>query len=334
MTGGAAEALVAVEDLSIAVGDDGVEAVRGVSFSIRHGEIVGLVGESGSGKTLTTRAILGMLPDGCGLASGRIAFDGVDLTATDRDSWRELRGRRIGAVFQDPGSYLNPSLTAGVQLVEVLRVKRGMGRAEAREQALALLRSLGLRDAERVFGQLPGQLSGGMVQRLLIAVAIACDPDFLIADEATTALDVTVQAEVVEILRELNRERGLAMLFVSHDLALVADLCDVLVVLYGGEIVEMGPTDRVVAQPRHPYTAALLQIASLGAPRDGAEERLQVIAGRPPAPGEVRVGCRFAARCPLAVPTCVAADVALVEQQPGRWARCLRSEELVEGARR
>jgi len=252
--------LLRVRDLRITVAG-GAEAVRGVSFDVAPGEAVGLVGESGSGKTLTCRAVLGVLAPGCAVAGGSVEFDGRELTGLSRKEWTALRGTGIAAVFQDPASYLNPSLTVGGQLAEVLRVKRGLGRRAARERALELLTSMELRDPARVYGQYPHELSGGMLQRVLIAVAVSCEPRLLIADEATTALDVTVQAEVLELLNRLRAERGLSVVLVSHDLAVVAETCDRVAVLYHGEIVETGPTAEVLAAPRHPYTRELLREA-------------------------------------------------------------------------
>jgi peptide/nickel transport system ATP-binding protein len=328
------DCLVAVDGLTVSVphGNGTADAVRDVSFTIAPGEIVGLVGESGSGKTLTCRAILGILPPGCEVASGRISFAGKDLAHLSRSEWQRLRGRTIGAVFQDPGSYLNPSITVGEQLAEVLRVKLGMRRRAAKAHAVELLGSLGLRDPELVYKQLPGELSGGMLQRVLIAIAICCDPTLLIADEPTTALDVTIQAEIVELLGQL-RDSGLAILFVSHDLPLVAGLCDRIVVFYAGEVVEMGDAKDVMARPLHPYAQALLGIAAASAAGGSGHEALPLIAGRPPHPGEIDAGCPFVSRCEYAMPDCVAQHVRLLELEPGRWVRCVvRQAALATGS--
>ncbi|MEV6864789.1 ABC transporter ATP-binding protein [Streptosporangium subroseum] len=318
----APEALLRVRDLRVTVSAGRAEAVRGVSFEVAPGEAVGLVGESGSGKTLTCRAILGALAPGCAVSSGEIEFGGHDLNRANRREWLAIRGGRIGAVFQDPASYLNPSLPVGDQLSEVLRVKLGLGRREARERAVELLTAMGLNDPARVYGQYPHELSGGMLQRVLIAVAVSCDPELLIADEATTALDVTVQAEVLELLARLRAERGLSIVCVSHDLAVIAALCDRIVVFYGGEIVESGPTEEVLANPRHPYTEALLRVASVG---DWGRRTLEVIPGQPPPAGADLPGCRFAARCALAVDACSSAPIPLSVHPDGREVRCLRA---------
>jgi peptide/nickel transport system ATP-binding protein len=319
-----------VDGLHITVGGGRAEAVREVSFRVGPGEAVGLVGESGSGKTLTCRSVLGVLAPGCAVSAGRIALAGVDLTTLSPRGWQAVRGGRIGAVFQDPASYLNPSLTVGRQLAEQLRTRNGLGRAAAAEQAVRLFAAMGLHRPEVVYHQYPHELSGGMLQRVLIAIAVAGDPDLLVADEATTALDVAVQAEVLELLARLRAERGLALLMVSHDLAVVAEVCDRIVVFYAGEIVEDGPTAEVIAAPRHPYTEALLRVASLG---DWRRRELEVIAGRPPQPGEAPPGCRFADRCRYATPDCAGRGVPLSEVD-GRRVRCLRAGDLaLAGAR-
>ncbi|MFE4196680.1 ABC transporter ATP-binding protein [Paenarthrobacter sp. NPDC056912] len=239
--------------------EDGTELVKGVSFTVHHGQTLGIVGESGSGKSLTCRAILGILPDGLAVTSGSIRFGRHELTAFEPKDWRPLRGSRISAVFQDPASYLNPSLTVGNQLSEALRATLGMSRKAAKTRGLELLRHLGLHDADAVYRQYPFELSGGMLQRVLIAIAVSASPELLIADEATTALDVTVQAEVLDLLEDLQTELGLALVLVSHDLAVVAQACDHIIVMRDGHIVEAGPTAQVLTQPSHPYTRLLVE---------------------------------------------------------------------------
>jgi peptide/nickel transport system ATP-binding protein len=234
------------------------DLVRGVTLEVPRRGSLGIVGESGSGKSLTCRSILGILPPGLTVAGGSIHFDGIDLSALSYNDWLPLRGNRIAAVFQDPASYLNPSISVGKQLVEVLRIKSGLGKRAAFTRAIELFTSMGLRDPEAVFWQYPFELSGGMLQRVLIAIALSGDPDLLIADEATTALDVTVQAEVLDVLSDLKNSRDLALILVSHDLAVVAQVCDTVIVMKDGEIVEAGPTDRVLRNPQHPYTQLLV----------------------------------------------------------------------------
>ncbi|WP_026425692.1 ABC transporter ATP-binding protein [Actinokineospora inagensis] len=237
---------------------DGREVVKGVGFELAPGRVVGIVGESGSGKTLTCRAVLGILPPLFEVAAGAIHVAGKDVAALSRAELTELRGSTISAVFQDPASYLNPSIPVGPQVAEVIRVKKGAKRREARRRATELLAAVHLRDPELVYTQYPHELSGGMLQRVLIAAAIAAEPRVLIADEATTALDVTVQAEILDLLADLRDSTGLAIVLVSHDLAVVAQLCDEVLVMREGEVVEQGPTEQVLHNPRHDYTRLLV----------------------------------------------------------------------------
>lgn len=252
------DVVLRLDDVRIAGRHTGAEVVHGVSFELRAGSAVGIVGESGSGKTLTCRAAMGILPAVFELSAGSIELRGRDIRGfTDRD-WRAARGTEITAVFQDPGSYFTPSARIGRQISEVLRVKRGAGRAEARRQAIELLATVRLRDPERVYRSYPHELSGGMLQRALIASAIALEPRVLIADEVTTALDVTVQAEILDLLEDLREEHGLALVLVSHDLAVVAQATDEVLVLRGGEVVEHGPSERLLRTPEHAYTRLLV----------------------------------------------------------------------------
>ena len=267
-----AEPVLRVEGLRVTVNGGRTEAVHGVSFEVGRGEIVGLVGESGSGKTLTCRAVTGLLAPGCERSAGTVELLGqgdtpsVDLATLDRAGWNKIRGTRIGIVFQDPASYLNPSIHVGKQLVEAIRVHSALSRSAARRRAIELFASVGLREPETVYRQYPHELSGGMAQRVLIAIAISGDPDLLIADEATSALDVLVQAEVLDLLRGLVRDRGLALLLVTHDLAVVAELCDRVLVCDRGRIVEQGPATSVVTAPTQPQTRRLLDAARVWQP--------------------------------------------------------------------
>ncbi len=320
-------AALTVRDLSVTVGAGRARAVLGVSFTVGRGESVGLVGESGSGKSLTCRAVLGLLPPGCEVAEGTAALGATELTGLDRRRWDAVRGRRLGAVFQDPASYLNPSLTVGRQLAEQLRVGLGLSRGDAHARAVELFTAVGLRRPAEVYHRYPHELSGGMQQRVLIAIALACGPELLIADEATTALDVVVQAEILELLRESRATGGSALLLVTHDLAVVADTCDRVLVMYAGQIVEDGPTAEVLGAPAHPYTEALLRVASIG---DWERRDLTVIPGRPPEAGADLPGCRFADRCAYASDACTAEPVPLSAVGQGHVSRCLR---VVDSAR-
>jgi ABC-type glutathione transport system ATPase component len=252
-------ALVEVSELRIAVDGGRREVVHGVDVEIPRGGSVGFVGESGSGKTLICRSLLGLLPPGVEVTGGDLRYDGRDLGGLTERQWRGLRGTDLAAVFQDPASYLNPSIRVGHQLAEVLRVRMGMRRREAKHRAVELLERLGLHRPALVYGQYTNELSGGMLQRVLLAIALAAEPDLLIADEATTALDVTIQAEVLDVLTELRQTTGLTLLVVSHDLAVVAQLCERVYVLQDGRVVEHGPTGDVLTEQRDPYTRQLLE---------------------------------------------------------------------------
>ncbi|MEU3063719.1 ABC transporter ATP-binding protein [Streptomyces subrutilus] len=256
--GPTAPPVLSVRDVRITDHVTGREIVHGVSFDLVPGRTVGIVGESGSGKTLTCRAALGILPPHFEITGGSVEIAGTDIAALTPRQWTSLRGATISAVFQDPASYLNPSLRVGPQIAEVLRVKKGLGRREARRRTVELLRAVHLRDPELVYRQYTYELSGGMLQRVLIAAAICAEPRILIADEATTALDVTVQAEILDLLADLRESAGLALVVVSHDLAVVAQLCDEVLVMRRGHVVEQGPTRTVLHHPRHEYTRLLI----------------------------------------------------------------------------
>lgn len=249
---------VASAENLVITASDGTELVHGVSVSVRPGEAVGIVGESGSGKTLTCRALLGIVPAGLRITGGSIRIADQDLTGASERTWRTLRGTKVAAVFQDPASYLHPAIPVGAQLEETLRVTAGVPRRQARERARELLDDLGIRRVDLVLRQRVAQLSGGMLQRVLIAMALAADPAVLIADEATTALDVTVQAELLDLLKRLRTERDLALILVSHDLAVVAQVCERVQVFRDGRVVEAGATSRVLRAPGHPYARELL----------------------------------------------------------------------------
>ena len=254
--GDTAQALVEIANLHIDA-ESGAQLVRGVSLRVPRGASVGILGESGSGKTMTVKSLLGVLPGGVSVTGGSITFDGRDLTAGEA-SWKDLHGRRIGTVFQDPATWFTPHLSVGAQVDEVLRNTLGLSRSEAATTRAELLAHVGLRDVGRVAGQYPHELSGGMLQRILLAIAVSGEPDLLVADEATTALDVTVQAEVLALVRRLRREHELTVLMISHDLAVLAHSCDYLYVFRRGVVVEQGPTDAVLRAPQHPYTRTLV----------------------------------------------------------------------------
>jgi oligopeptide/dipeptide ABC transporter ATP-binding protein len=320
--------LLQVRDLSVcfpgAAGETPI--VRGVSLAVRAGEIVGLVGESGSGKSLTALATLGLVPAPGRICGGSIRLEGRELVGLREAELRPVRGGRIGLVFQEPAAALNPVLRVGTQIVEAIRAHHPASRAEARRRAVELLRRLSLPDAERRMRDYPHQLSGGQRQRVLVAIALAAEPSLLIADEPTTALDVTVQAQVLELFVELRRSLGLGILLITHDLAVVAETCDRVVVLYAGRVVEEGPIREVFEAPAHPYTRALLaSLPRVGspAPRGG----LPTIPGQVPAPERLPSGCPFHPRCPDARPDCSAREPEWVSTGAGRGARCVLLED-------
>jgi oligopeptide/dipeptide ABC transporter ATP-binding protein len=303
--------VITVEDLTVAFPSRAgtSEVVRGVSFEVRPGERLGLVGESGSGKSLTARAVMQLLPPPGRVAAGRIRLGDTDLAQAGRPS--RWRGTQVAMITQDPLSSLNPLVRIGVQLTEMLRFHRGLSRAAARSRAGELLAAVGIPDPARALTQFPAVLSGGMRQRVALAIAISCDPRLLIADEPTTALDVTIQAQVLDLLEQMTAEHGSAVLLISHDLGVVATFCDRLLVMYGGRIVESGPTAEIVSRPAHPYTRALL--ASVPSMTGDLPRRLASIPGSPPAGGTWADGCAFAPRCPIARDICRATDPDLTD---------------------
>jgi peptide/nickel transport system ATP-binding protein/peptide/nickel transport system permease protein len=299
--------LLDVRDLTVAVGGpDGPALVTGVSFALPPGTVFGLVGESGCGKTMTARALPGLLPEGVEVTGGSVWFAGRDLAGLPDKELRAIRGREIAVISQEPMVALDPMFSIGYQLTQPIRRFRGVGRAEARRIAAELLGQVGIVDAGRMLRSYPHQLSGGMAQRVCIALALTGSPKLLIADEPTTALDVTVQAEILSLLRALVRTTGLSVIIVSHDPGVVADLCDEVAVMYAGQVVESGTVAEVLGQPAHPYTAALLAANPHVAEGLPVPERLPSIPGTVPAPPDWPAGCRFASRCSLATAECAA----------------------------
>ncbi|MBN8631466.1 MAG: ABC transporter ATP-binding protein [Rhodobacterales bacterium] len=306
--------LLDIRGLSVALPLPGgaIHALRHVDLSVDRGRIHGLIGESGCGKTMTAMALLGLLPRGARLSADSFRFDGMALA----DVAESLRGRRIALISQDPAAALNPVLTIARQMDDVLRAHHALPRAERRARAVELLAATGLPDPARVLKSYPHQLSGGMQQRVVIAQALATGAEFLIADEPTTALDVTVGAQVLALLRRLVAERGLTVLMITHDMDVVAEVCDSATVLYAGNSVEDGPTDQLLSQPRHPYTRALLAALPDSAPNGG---RLAAIEGRIPPPQQAITGCAFAPRCPHALPACTEAPPPERVEGAHRW---------------
>jgi len=298
-----------------------VAAVSEAGLSIRPGEIVGLVGESGSGKTLTCRSVIRLVPWPGRITAGHIEFDGRDVLAMNAKELRDLRARHVGMIFQDPFTSLNPVFRIGAQVMETLRLNLGVGKSEARTQMLALLRDVGIPDPERRALSYPHEFSGGMRQRVMIALATASQPRLLLADEPTTALDVTTQAQILALLVRLSKKRDMAVLLVSHDFGVISQVCDRVAVMYGGYIVESGPIDVLHRQTEHPYTRALLDaVPRLEAA--GQRTRLPGISGAPPQPTDLPSGCVFQPRCRFARPGCEEVTMALEQVGPGHETAC------------
>ena len=329
-------ALLEVTNLSVQFDtpDCAVTAVNGLSFELDRGQTVGIVGESGSGKSQTVLAMMGLLASN-GRASGSALFDGQDLLSLSPRALNRIRGNRVAMIFQDPMTSLNPYLTVERQMTEVLELHKGMTRAQARVRAVQALDAVKIPEAARRLGMYPHEFSGGMRQRVMIAMALLCEPDVLIADEPTTALDVTVQAQIIALLRELQREHGTAIVMITHDLGVVAGLCDQVMVLYGGRVMEQGSAESIFYQPTHPYTVGLLgAIPRIG--QDG--NTLLAIPGAPPNMAHLPPGCPFSERCSWAEPRCAGDRPTLISvpEQAGVMRACHRSPDqiahLTEGA--
>jgi peptide/nickel transport system ATP-binding protein len=300
------------------------QATRKIDFDIAPGERVGIVGESGCGKTITGLSIARLLPNNFAGLDGSILFDGIDLASCSARAMRAIRGRRIAMIFQEPMSALDPVFTVGHQIAETLRVHTGIAKEEARAKTLDMLRRVGIASPERRIDDYPHQLSGGMRQRVMIAAALICGPQLLIADEPTTALDVTVQAQILQLLRDLSATSNTALMLITHDLGVVAETCTRMITMYAGEVIEDSAVDDVLVQPLHPYTSGLLRSLPHLTPRGG---KLPSIPGRVPSILDMPNGCRFKARCPHAVEGCEA-EQELYDAGGGRKVRCWRFREL------
>jgi peptide/nickel transport system ATP-binding protein len=317
--------LLTIENLQVTFRGDNnriTHAVDGVDLEVARGDTLGIVGESGCGKSVTALAVMGLLPTQSAQVSGRVTFDGTDLLHLSDRALRDLRGNRLAMIFQEPMTSLNPSYTIGEQISEALVRHRGLSQRDARERAVALLARVHIPSPAERFDDYPHHLSGGMRQRAMIAIALACGPQLLIADEPTTALDVTIQAQILDLLRELKEEIGAAIVLITHDLGVVAEVCDEVAVMYAGQIVERAPVEALFDRPGHPYTVGLLG----SIPRlDRRVERLAAIEGMVPNMTAPPAGCRFAPRCPLAIDACRAAPPPIVQLGNGHWTRCIRA---------
>jgi oligopeptide/dipeptide ABC transporter ATP-binding protein len=304
-----------------------VRAVDGVSFDVSRGEAVGLVGESGSGKSMTLRAILGVLPPEARATAGQVVLDGTDLLQLNQASLNRLRGPKISMIFQEPMSALNPVMRVGWQIAEGPQVHLGYNRARAAERALELMRRVGIPDPERRFRAYPHEFSGGMRQRVMIAIALSCEPEIILCDEPTTALDVTIQDQILRLLARLCRESGVSLVFVTHDLPVVAQICQQIAVMYGGQLVERGDVRDVLLDPRHPYTLGLVRSAP---DFEYVRESLLPIPGAPPSLISPPSGCRFHPRCEFAEEDCRMTETPLRLLPGGRETACLYPERCVE----
>jgi oligopeptide/dipeptide ABC transporter ATP-binding protein len=323
------EPILEVRDLhvQIATRRGVVRAVDGVSLEVPRGEAVGLVGESGSGKSMTLRAMLGVLPPEARVTSGQILLDGVDLVPLGNSQLNRIRGPKISMIFQEPMSALNPVMRVGRQIAEGPEVHLGYSRSRAAERALELMRRVGIPDPERRFRAYPHEFSGGMRQRVMIAIALACDPEIILCDEPTTALDVTIQDQILRLLSRLCRETGVSLVFVTHDLPVVAQVCQHLAVMYGGQIVERGDVRDVLLDPRHPYTLGLVRSAP---DFEYVRESLVPIPGSPPSMITPPAGCRFHPRCEFAEEDCRVTETPLRLLPGGRATACLHYERCLE----
>jgi oligopeptide/dipeptide ABC transporter ATP-binding protein len=319
-----ARPLLEVDGLTVGFQVEGTtrHPVAGISYSLEAGRTLGVVGESGCGKSLTALALMGLVPPP-GQVTGRIRFAGSELIGQPETAWRNLRGNRIAMVFQEPMTALNPVMPVGTQIAEVMVLHQDLAWPAARDAAVGLLEAVGIPSPRQRAGAYPHQLSGGMRQRAMIAMALACRPALLIADEPTTALDVTIQAQIIELMQELQAEIGMAIQFISHNLAVVSELADEIIVMYAGRVVERAPAAALFEAPRHPYTRGL--IATLPDP-ERRQVRLPVIPGGVPRIDTAARGCRFADRCPLADAACRATEPPLDPVGPDHWAACFKAE--------
>jgi oligopeptide/dipeptide ABC transporter ATP-binding protein len=316
--------LLEVKDLSISfkTPSSPLKVVNGINLTLEEAEVLGLVGESGCGKSLTALAIMGLLPMNS-LAEGTIWFKGRNLLSLEKGSMRRIRGREISMIFQEPMTSLNPVLTIGYQVAEVMTTHLGLSRSEAMERSVDLLRAVKIPSPDLRVKEYPHQMSGGMRQRVMIAMAIACSPSLLIADEPTTALDVTIEAQILELLKQIRERQNMAILLITHDIGVIAENAERAAVMYAGRIVEITWVRELLENPKHPYTMGLLE----SLPRKRGVP-LKPIPGSVPRPDELPPGCKFSERCKYSIPGCLREEPALREINAGHFARCIRSEEI------
>ena len=311
--------------------DGVVKAVDGISYEIEEGEVVGIVGESGCGKSVGAMSIMRLIPQPPGrIVDGEVLFEGEDLVNLDDKEMREIRGNKIAMVFQDPMTSLNPVLTIGRQLTETLELHQDMNKEQAAERAAELLTMVGIPDARQRLDDHPHQFSGGMRQRVMIAMALSCNPKLIIADEPTTALDVTIQAQILELMRDLSEELGTAQIIITHNLGVVARYADRVIVMYAGRIVETASAVEIYKNPLHPYTIGLLKSVPRLDASDDERVRLEAIEGQPPNLGDLPQGCNFAPRCRFATDECLVDDPELKSVESNHFSACIRAEEIKE----
>ena len=305
--------------------DEGVaRAVDGVSYTLERGETLGVVGESGCGKSVTALSILRLIPDPPGkIVDGEILFEGINLLDLSPAEMRRIRGNDVSMIFQEPMTSLNPVFTIGNQIAEAVRLHQGLSKKEALQKAIEMLELVGIPAPERRVHEYPHQLSGGMRQRAMIAMALSCNPKVLIADEPTTALDVTIEAQILDLMRNLQHELGTAIIMITHDLGVIAEMAKKVVVMYAGKVVEQAPVEQLFGEPNHPYTQGLLQsLPRVDKDASGAKRRLQEIPGIVPSLLHLPPGCKFASRCPKAMPICEEEEPALVQIGPQHYSAC------------
>lgn len=322
--------LLRVENLELLIETESgpINPITDISFKLNAGETIGIVGESGSGKSLTALSILRLIPRGNSrITRGKVFFHGEDLTQYSEKQMRFIRGDRISMIFQEPMTSLNPVFTVGDQIMEPLIEHQKMSKKEAKQKAISLLYDVRIAEPETRLGQYPHQLSGGMRQRVMIAMALACSPDLLIADEPTTALDVTVQAQILELIKEISKSRGMSVMLITHDLGVVSEVCDNVIVMYAGQIVESASVETIFADPQHPYTRALLKCIPT---METEDEELFVIEGSVPGPRAMPTGCRFQDRCAHKTESCEKGHIELKEINRDHYVRCIHATGAIE----
>lgn len=324
------EVILKVEGLTIAFKNkkESFKAVENIGFELKRGEILGIVGESGSGKTITSKAILNLLPDNAAVSEGSISFSGRELAGLTEKEMEKLRGTEIAMIFQDSKMSLDQVYTVGSQITEAILTHENISRDQAKKRALTLLESVKIPNAPRVFDSYPFELSGGMCQRVMIAIALSCSPKILIADEPTTALDVTVQSQILDLLKEIQRVTSMGILLITHDLGVISEVADRVIVMYAGKIMESTTKAELIENPVHPYTRGLIRSMLK---MDTEEEVLYSIDGVVPDIKSMPEGCRFSTRCPLAMERCRKEDPGITTVSPGHLVSCFRSEEIVRG---